>query len=101
MKDRSWMYDGAGGDPLLYFKYVTQFVEAIKMHALCLNKKEIWCPSKNCENNVLKSPANVMQSSTPKAFANDLSHLSMGTSESSKIFIEAAEETIDQCKLVL
>jgi hypothetical protein len=61
----------------------------------------LWCPSKNCENNVLKSPANVMQSSTPKAFANDLSHLSMGTSESSKIFIEAAEETIDQCKLVL
>jgi hypothetical protein len=32
---------------------------------------------------------------TPKAFANGLSHLSMGTSDSSNDFVEAAEETID------
>jgi hypothetical protein len=68
-------YDGAIGDPLLYFKHVTQFVEAVKTHALRMNKKEIWYPCKNCENNVLISRANVMQGSTPKAFANDLSHL--------------------------
>jgi hypothetical protein len=53
MEDRSWMYDGAGGDPLLYFKHVTQFVEATKTHALPMNKIEIWCPCRNCENNVL------------------------------------------------
>jgi hypothetical protein len=101
MGDRSWMYDGAEGDPLLYFKHVTQFVEAAKMHILRMNKKEIWCPCKNCDNNVLRSPTNVMQGSTQKAFANDDSHLSMETSDSSKDFIEAAEETIDRCKLVL
>jgi hypothetical protein len=95
MEDISWMYDGAGGDPLLYFKHVTQLVEATKTHALHMNKKEIWCPCKNCENNVLRSLANVMQGSTPKAFANGLSHLSMGTSNSSKDSIEVAEETID------
>jgi hypothetical protein len=50
---------------------------------------------------VLRSPTNVMQGSTPKAFAIDLSHLSKGTSDSSKDFIEAAEETIDRCKLLL
>jgi hypothetical protein len=50
---------------------------------------------------VLRSPTNMMQGSTPKAFANDLSHLSMGTSDSSKDFMEAAKETIDRCKLVL
>jgi hypothetical protein len=49
--DRSWMYDGARGDSLLYFKHVTQFVEAAKTHALRI-KKEIWCSCKNCENNV-------------------------------------------------
>jgi hypothetical protein len=53
MEDRSWMYDGAEGDPLLYFRHATQFVEATKMHALHMNKKEIWCSCKNCENNVL------------------------------------------------
>jgi hypothetical protein len=53
MEDISWIYDGAGGDQLLYFKHVTQFVEATKTHALCMNKKEIWCPCKTCENNVL------------------------------------------------
>jgi hypothetical protein len=53
MEDRSWMYDGAGGDSLLYFKHVTQFVKAAKTHALCMNKKEIWGPCKTCENNVL------------------------------------------------
>jgi hypothetical protein len=53
MQDISWMYDGAGGDPLLYFKHVTQFVEAAKTHTLCMNKKEIWYPCKTCENNVL------------------------------------------------
>jgi hypothetical protein len=90
MEDRSWMYNGAGGDPLLYFKHVTQFVKATKTHALHMNKIEIWCPCKNCENNVLKFPTNVMQGSTQKAFANGLSHLSMGTSDSSKDFIEAA-----------
>jgi hypothetical protein len=47
MKDRSWMYDGAGGDLLLYFKHATQFVEVGKIHALHMNKKEIWCPCKN------------------------------------------------------
>jgi hypothetical protein len=101
MEDRSWMYDGVGGDPLLYFKHVTQFVEATKMHTLRMNKKEIWSPYKNCENNVMRSPANVMQGSTPKAFANGLSHLSNEASNSSKDFIEAAEETIDRCKQVL
>jgi hypothetical protein len=34
------MYDGVGGDPLLYFKHVTQFVEAAKMHTLRMNKKK-------------------------------------------------------------
>jgi hypothetical protein len=33
------MYDGVGGDSLLYFKHVIQFVEAAKMHALHMNKK--------------------------------------------------------------
>jgi hypothetical protein len=95
MEDRSWIYDGTEGDPLLYFKHVTGFVEAAKTHALCINKKGIWCHCKNYKNNVLRSPANVMQVSTPKAFANDLSHFSMGISNSSKYFIEAAEEIID------
>jgi hypothetical protein len=45
--------------------------------------------------------ANVMQRSTLKAFANGLSNLSMETSNSSKDFIEATEETIDRCNLVL
>jgi uncharacterized protein YqgQ/transcription elongation factor Elf1 len=36
----------------LYFEYVTQFVEVTKMHTLHMNKKEIWCACKNCENNV-------------------------------------------------
>jgi hypothetical protein len=47
------MYDGVGGDSLLYFNHVTQFVEASKTHSLCMNKKEIRCSCKNCENNVL------------------------------------------------
>jgi hypothetical protein len=29
MEDRFWMYDGAGGD-----QHVTQFVKAVKTHAL-------------------------------------------------------------------
>jgi hypothetical protein len=37
----------------LYFKHVTQFVKAAKMHTLHMNKKEIWRPCKNYENNVL------------------------------------------------
>jgi hypothetical protein len=36
----------------LYFEYVTQFVEVTKTHTLHMNKKEIWCVCKNCENNV-------------------------------------------------
>jgi hypothetical protein len=72
MEDISWMYDVVGGDPLLYFKHVTHFVEVANTHALRMKKKEIWCPCKNCENNVLRSPVNVMQGSTPKAFANGL-----------------------------
>jgi hypothetical protein len=87
------MYDGAGGDPLLYFKHVTQFVELTKTHALRMNKKEILCPCKKCENNVSRSPAN--------ARPMCLSHLSMGTFDSSIDFIEFAEETINGCKLVL
>jgi hypothetical protein len=47
------------------------------------------------------SLVNAMQGSTPKVVANGLSHLSMETSDSSKDFIEAVEETIDRCKLVL
>ncbi len=47
------MYDGVGGDPLLYFKHVTQFVEAAKTHVLCMNKKEIRCPCNRCKNDVL------------------------------------------------
>jgi hypothetical protein len=47
------------------------------------------------------SLVNVMQGNTPKAFANVLSHLSMGTSDSSKDFIKVAEETIHRWKLVL
>jgi hypothetical protein len=61
MEDRSWIYDGVKGDSLLYFKHVTQFVKAAKTHALRINKKGIWCHCKNYENNVLRSPANVMQ----------------------------------------
>jgi hypothetical protein len=38
LEDTSWMCDGAGGDPLLYFKHVTQFVEAAKTHTLRMNK---------------------------------------------------------------
>jgi hypothetical protein len=41
----------------LYFKHVTQFVEAAKMHTLRMNKKEIWCRSKTYENNVLWTTA--------------------------------------------
>jgi chromosome segregation ATPase len=44
------------------------------------------------------SGANMMQGSIPKAFANGLSHLSMGTSDSSKDFLEAAEETIEELR---
>jgi hypothetical protein len=61
MEDRSWMYDGAEGDPLLYFKHVTQFVEAAKTHTLCMNKKEIGCPCKNCKNNVLWTMAEMIR----------------------------------------
>jgi hypothetical protein len=39
MEGRSWMYDDAGGDPIFYFKQITQFVEAAKMHTLYMNKK--------------------------------------------------------------
>jgi hypothetical protein len=53
MEDRSRMYDGAGGDPLLYFKHVTQFVEAAKTQAIHMNKKETWRPYKTYGNNVL------------------------------------------------
>jgi hypothetical protein len=52
MEDRSWMYHGSGGDPLLYFNQVTQFVEAAKIHACHMKKKLIRCPCKNCKNNV-------------------------------------------------
>jgi hypothetical protein len=45
------MYDDAGEEPIFYFKQVTQFVEAVKTHTLCMNKKEIWC--ERCKNNVL------------------------------------------------
>jgi hypothetical protein len=41
MEDRSWMYDDVAGDPLLYFKHITQFVEVAKTHTLGMNKKEI------------------------------------------------------------
>ncbi|KAK3148632.1 hypothetical protein QOZ80_3BG0297440 [Eleusine coracana subsp. coracana] len=44
------------------------------------------------------SGPNVLQGSTPKAFANGLSHLSVGTSDSSKDFLEAAEETIEELR---
>jgi hypothetical protein len=53
MVDRAWMYHGVGGEPLLYFKHVTQFVKDAKTNNLRMNKKEIWCPCKNCENNVM------------------------------------------------
>jgi hypothetical protein len=94
MEDRSWMYDGVGGDPILYFIHVTQFAEAANTHTLCKNKKEIWCACKNCENNVLRSLANVMHGSTHKAFANGLSHLSMGTSDSSKYFVNLLKKQL-------
>jgi hypothetical protein len=61
MEDRSWMYDGAAVDPLLYFKHVTQFVEATMTHTLRINKKEIWCPCKNCENNVLWTTTEIIR----------------------------------------
>jgi hypothetical protein len=40
MEDISWMYDVAGGDPLLYFKHVTHFVEVANTHALRMKKKK-------------------------------------------------------------
>jgi hypothetical protein len=49
--------DGAGADTILYFKHVTQFVEATKMNTLHMNEKEIWCLCKNCENYVLWTTA--------------------------------------------
>jgi hypothetical protein len=81
MEDIFWMYNGMGGVPLLYFKHVTPFVEVVKTHALRMKKKEIWCPCKNCENDAMRSPTNVMEGSAPKVFSNGLSHLSMGTSD--------------------
>ncbi|PWZ07825.1 hypothetical protein Zm00014a_011491 [Zea mays] len=42
------------------------------------------------------SGPNLLQGSTPKTFSNDLSQLSMGASDSSKDFLEAAEETIEE-----
>ncbi|TVU48670.1 hypothetical protein EJB05_08315 [Eragrostis curvula] len=44
------------------------------------------------------SGPNVLQGSTPKAFANGLSQLSMGTSDSSRDLLEAAEETIEELR---
>ncbi|KAG2555385.1 hypothetical protein PVAP13_9KG556900 [Panicum virgatum] len=40
----------------------------------------------------------VLQGSTPKTFANGLSQLSMGASDSSKDILEAAEETIEELR---
>jgi hypothetical protein len=34
------MYNGARGDPLLYLKHVTQFVDAARTHTLHMNKKK-------------------------------------------------------------
>jgi hypothetical protein len=34
------MYDDAGGDPIFYFKKVTQFVKASKTYVLCMKKKK-------------------------------------------------------------
>ncbi|KAJ1299191.1 hypothetical protein BS78_01G513300 [Paspalum vaginatum] len=44
------------------------------------------------------SGPNVLQGSTPKTFANGLSQLSMGASDSSKDLLEAAEETIEELR---
>ncbi|XP_062209553.1 uncharacterized protein LOC133911359 [Phragmites australis] len=44
------------------------------------------------------SGLNVLQGSTPKAFANGLGQLSIGASESSKDLLEAAEETIEELR---
>ncbi|AQL10156.1 Myosin heavy chain-related protein, partial [Zea mays] len=44
------------------------------------------------------SGPNLLQGSTPKTFSNDLSQLSMGASDSSKDFLEAAEETIEELR---
>jgi hypothetical protein len=41
MENRSLMYDGVGGYPLLYFKHVSKFVEATKMLALCMKKRNM------------------------------------------------------------
>jgi hypothetical protein len=67
------MYDGAGGDPLLYFEHVTQFVEAAKTHALRMNKK-IWCPCKTCENNIMwTTTETVREHLLEKGFINNYS----------------------------
>ncbi|KAL6589509.1 hypothetical protein ACP70R_050332 [Stipagrostis hirtigluma subsp. patula] len=44
------------------------------------------------------SGPNALQGGTPKAFSNGLAQLSMGTSESSKDLLEAAEETIEELR---
>ncbi|XP_062217106.1 uncharacterized protein LOC133917130 [Phragmites australis] len=44
------------------------------------------------------SGPNVLQGNTPKAFANVLGQLSIGTSDSSKDLLEAAEETIEELR---
>ena len=68
------MYDDAGGDPIFYFKQVTQFVEAAKTHALRMNKKEIWCPCKRCKNNVLwDRPETIREHLLEKGFIDNYS----------------------------
>ncbi|KAL5218789.1 hypothetical protein ABZP36_019473 [Zizania latifolia] len=44
------------------------------------------------------SGPNVLHGNTPKSFGNGFGHLSMGTSDSSKDFLEAAEETIEELR---
>lgn len=44
------------------------------------------------------SGPNLLQGSTPKTFANGLSQLSMGASDSSKDLLEAADETIEELR---
>ncbi|KAL5210516.1 hypothetical protein ABZP36_006139 [Zizania latifolia] len=44
------------------------------------------------------SGPNVLQGNTPKSFGNGFGQLSMGTSDSSKDFLEAAEETIEELR---
>jgi hypothetical protein len=51
MEDRSWLYEL--GDVLAHFKGLSIFLEATAQHATREKEETIYCPCKECNNNVM------------------------------------------------